>query len=127
MPIKLIFLAAFCFAALPAWADDRPNSLHFDSDIADTLLYELAGRALDAFHDHLDLQGSVESDDQTQERRGHLTFKFYPKGKSRSGEHITGETTFRFSIDPDHPSLHFEFKSSKDSTGKPRLLPDDAI
>ncbi len=127
MPIKLILLAAFCFAALPAWADDRPNSLYFDSDIADALLYELAGRALDAFHDHLDLEGSVESDDQAQERGGHLLFKFYPKGQSQSDESITGETRFRYSADPDHPSLYFEFKSSKDSTGKPRLFPDDAI
>jgi hypothetical protein len=127
MPIKLIVLAAFCFAALPTWADDHPNSLHFDSDIADTLLYELVGRALDAFHDHLDLEGSVESDDQAQERRGHLTFKLYPKGKSRSDQHIAGETTFRFSTDPAHPSLHFEFKSSKDSTSQPSRLPDDAI
>ncbi len=127
MSIKLTLLAAFWFAALPAWAGDRSNSLNFDADVVDTLVYELAGRALDALHDHLDMEGSIESDDQTRERHGHLTFRFYPKGKSQSSEHITGETTFHFSTDPDHPSLHFEFKSSKDLTGKSRQLPDDAI
>ncbi len=126
MPIKLTFLAAFWFATLPAWADDRSNSLHFDADLVDTLVYELTGRALDVLHDHLDVEGSITSDDQTQERRGHLTFTLYPKGKSQSSKHITGETTFRFSADPDHPSLYFEFKSSQGATGKSRRLPEDA-
>ncbi|HXF94375.1 MAG TPA: hypothetical protein VNK46_16610 [Nitrospiraceae bacterium] len=126
MPTKLTLLTAFWFATLPAWAGDRPNSWHFDADLVDTLVYELAGRALDALHDHLDGEGSITSDDQARERRGHFTFKLYPKGKSQSSKHITGETTFRFSTDPDHPSLHFEFKSSQDATGKPRRLPEDA-
>lgn len=127
MLIKLTFLAAFWLATLPAWASDRPDSLHIDADLVDTLVYELAGRALDALHNHLDVEGSLESDDQAQERRGHLLFKVYPNGKSRSSKPITVETTFRFSADPDHLSLHFELKSSRDFTDQPRWLPKDAF
>ena len=120
--------------AFPAGAEDRaPSSIlnadqsslqSFDVSEATRLLKQLYRKGTEALADHVEVQGGVQPNRQG-ERRGHLSLKLYPKGKSQSEEGITAETWFGFGKTPEEDRLYFDFKFSKDN--KPTFAPHDYI
>jgi hypothetical protein len=106
------------FLAAPAWAGGgRPTADNgtfdfdqpFDEAISKHALRSLLNRALDAVEDHIELNGRLRSGEPAGDREGRLELKLYPRGKSRSNEHIGAEGSFRFSPNTGNTELKFRF------------------
>jgi hypothetical protein len=122
------------FLAVPVWAGEiRPTSDEgtfdfnqpFDEAINRQALRSLLNRALDAVEDHIELNGRIRSGDAVGDREGRLELKLYPRGKSRSSEHIGAEGSFRFSPDTGNTELKFRFTPPAPSASR-STTPDPA-
>ena len=97
----------------------------FDEAINKHALRSLLNRALDAVEDHIELNGRLRSGDPAGDREGRLELKLYPRGKSRSNEHIGAEGSFRFSPDTGNAELKFRFTPPTPSASR-STTPDPA-
>jgi hypothetical protein len=105
--------------ASPAWAGE-PES--FDPDqpftqaFSQRLLQSFLNQALKAIDDHVEISSNLNLDSSRGDRTQRLRFKFYPEGKSKSGEHITAEGWFGPSWDLRQDEFHFRFALPKSSS-----------
>ena len=58
-------------------------------------------------------------DDVKGDRQGRLQFKFYPEGKSKSGEHLGAEGWFHATPEGGQQDWHFKFTLPKDRKHPP--------
>jgi hypothetical protein len=109
-----IFL--MCMAA-PVWGSEPesfdPDQL-FEQALATNLLRSLLNQALDRLEDHVESSGNLSPNETKGDRRGHLRFKFYPEGRSKSDQHLTTEGWFQFSPESGQHDWHFKFKLPED-------------
>ena len=122
--------------ATPVWAGEIRTTSDdgtFDFDqpfneaISKHFLRSLLNRALDAVEDHIELKGKLRDGEQTGDREGRFELRLYPRGRSRSDEHVGAEGSFRFSPDTGHNELNLRFKSSKESSGSKAQNPADFL
>ncbi|HJR76255.1 MAG TPA: hypothetical protein VJ805_04750 [Nitrospiraceae bacterium] len=100
--------------------DDTLNfDLPFEQAINKQVLRSLLNQAIDAVEDHLELNGKLRNGDQAGDREGRFELRLYPRGKSRSDEHVGAEGSFRFSPEAGNHELSLRFKSSKPSSRAP--------
>lgn len=125
-PMTRLVAASFfliCLAA-PVWATDTdvfdPDQ-PFEQAMTSSLLRSLFNQALDRLEDHLDISGDLKPDETKGDRRGHLRFKFYPEGKSKSEQHLAAEGWFRFSPETGRHDWHFTFKLPEERSETSRL------
>ncbi|MET0514435.1 MAG: hypothetical protein ABW047_03775 [Nitrospiraceae bacterium] len=121
--MKILFLTVL-LAVAPAslWAGETKSKDQggfdfdqpFDEAMANGALRSLLNRALDVIEDHVEMRGKLRRGAQTGEEEGRLELRIYPRGKSRSGHHVTAEGWFRFSPGPSNNEMTFGFRSSKD-------------
>jgi len=112
---NVVTVAFFFLLTTPlAWAGeaapfdpDQP----FQQGFSTSILRSMLNQALDQLEDHLDITTQLAPDDANGDRRGHLRFKFYPEGKSKSDEHVTAEGSFRLSPDETLRDFSFSFKN----------------
>jgi len=116
--VRAVAIAYFlvCTSA-PVWAAEvepfNPNA-PFQQGVTTSLLRSLLNQALDQFEDHIEILGKLTPDDVTGNQQGHLQFKIYPEGKSKSDEHIGAESWFRVAPDGGQHDWHFKFTLPKD-------------
>jgi hypothetical protein len=107
------------------------NTLNFDlpfeQAINKQVLRSLLNQAIDAVEDHLELNGKLRNGDQAGEREGRFELRLYPRGKSRSDEHVGAEGSFRFSPEAGNHELSLRFKSSKPSSRSTTSDPADFL
>ena len=88
------------------------------------LLNDVFRRSADLLRNHLELEGAL-SDVGNDEQRGRFTFRFYPRGKSQSQEHVTVESQFTIE-ERDGVGLRSDFRFQKEA-GTPVPSSDDYI
>ena len=118
--MKLLIRIAVLVAvfATPVWAGESGG---FDPDqpfaqgLSQKFLKSIIGQALEALEEHFEISGSLDPDAADGDRR--LRFKFYPEGKSKSGEHIAAEGWFGPSKDSSQEEFHFRFAVPKSPAG----------
>lgn len=71
-------------------------------------------RALDVLEDHVEIAGDLSGADAQGGHRGRVELKLYPKGKSRSGEHLKAEGWFESSPDSGRQDFHLRFQRPHD-------------
>jgi hypothetical protein len=98
--------ASLCAAETEPFNLDEP----FEQALTKSLLRSLLNQALDKLHDHVEITGNVNSDALKDDEGKHLRFKFFPEGKSQSGQHLTAEGWFHFSPETGRHDWHFRFK-----------------
>jgi hypothetical protein len=122
--------------AVPVWAGEgRSRSddgtfnfdLPFEEAFDKQVLRSLLNRAIDAVEDHIDVKGNLRSGDQTGAREGRFELRLYPRGKSRSEEHVGAEGSFRFSPEAGNHELTLRFKSSTPPSGSTTSDPADFL
>jgi hypothetical protein len=108
--------------ASPVWAagaepfnPDAP----FQQGLTTSLLRSLLNQALDGLEDHIEIMGTLDSNDGKGDRQGHLQLKIYPEGKSKSDEHVGAESWFRVAPDGEQQDWHFRFTLPKDRKNSP--------
>jgi hypothetical protein len=117
--IRAVAIAFFlvCTAG-PVWAAEvepfNPEA-PFQQGLSTSLLRSLLNEALDRFEDHIEILGKLDPGDVKGDQKGRLQFKFYPEGKSKSGEHLAAEGWFH--VAPDHTlrDFYFRFKHPEES------------
>ena len=109
----VLIVALLVTMVIPAWAG---GSQDFDPDqplreaVTQNLLRSWLEQALDVLDEHLEITGSLGPDEARGDRRNHLRFKFFPEGKSKSGDSYTAEGWVERSPDGRQQDLHFRFK-----------------
>jgi len=108
--------------AAPVWAAEaepfNPEA-PFQQGLSTSLLRSLLNEALDKFEDHVEIMGKLDPDDVKGNRQGRLQFKFYPEGKSKSGEHLGAESWFHATPEGGQQDWHFKFTLPKDRKQAP--------
>jgi len=121
--VRALAIAFFlvCMAA-PVWAAEaepfNPEA-PFQQGLSTSLLRSLLNEALDKFEDHVEIMGKLDPDDVKGNRQGRLQFKFYPEGKSKSGEHLGAESWFHATPEGGQQDWHFKFTLPKDRKQAP--------
>lgn len=123
--VRTVALAFFLMCTItPVWAAEKepfnPDQ-PFEQALTTSLLRSLLNQALDRLEDHLEITGNVDPDDAKGDRRGHLRFKFYPEGKSKSDQHLSAEGWFHLSPDDGQHDWHLRFKLPEDQSRKSPL------
>jgi hypothetical protein len=114
MGLLCAVIASSAWAGEPeAFDPDQP----FKQALSQRLLESLLGQALEAFSEHLEISGSLDSELGEGDRKRGLRFKFYPEGKSKSEEHIVAEGSLGPSEDSRQRELHFRFAVPNSSAG----------
>jgi hypothetical protein len=119
MPTRTVVVLCLLLMSGPAWAGG-PES--FDPDapfkqaLSMNLLRSFLNEAMDRLEDHVDMSGTLIPDERTSDRHGRMQFKFYPEGKSRSGQHLTAEGFFRLAPDDTVRDFSFRFKNPETSS-----------
>ena len=128
--MKWLAAAAFLavVAAQPVWAAGP----EFDPDqpfkgLGQRLLESVLGQALAALDDHLEMSGSLDANAPQGDKKQTLRFKFYPNGKSKSGDHITAEGWFGPSTDSRQDEFHFRFAVPKSLTEPLSAPPENVL
>ncbi len=85
----------------------------FEESIPHNLLRGLYDQALAALHEYIEIEGNLPGDGETQARAGEFSLRLFPRGKSRSQEHLSAEGSFRLSPEPGQQEFSLRFKSSK--------------
>ncbi len=93
----------------------------FDQALATNVLRSLLNQSLDRLEDHVEISGNLNPNETKGDRRGHLRFKFYPEGRSKSDQHLTTEGWFQFSPETGQRDWHFKFKLPEDHSKKSSL------
>lgn len=99
----------------------------FNQALSRRVLESLLGQALEALKDHVEISGSLDPDAAKGDREQRLRFKFYPEGKSKSGEYIAAEGWLGPSEDSRRQELHFRFTVPKSSAGSSSDRPDNVL
>ncbi len=115
--LVLLSISAQAWAESPSFDPDQP----FTRGWSTHQLRSWLNRALDALEDHVDITAGADGQDQ----RRRFEFKFYPKGKSQSDEHVGAEGWFRRSPNGDRQDFHLRFHRSHDSAARP--APPDVL
>jgi len=106
----------------PAWATEaepfNPDA-PFQQGLTTNLLRSLLNQAIDGLEDHLEIMGKLDSGDVKGDRQGHLQFKFYPEGKSKSDQHLGAEGWFHVAPEVGQQDWHFKFTLPKDRKNSP--------
>jgi hypothetical protein len=108
----LVMWTGTALAEAPSFDPDQPFNQTFSSQMLRTLL----NKALDILEDHIEVGGDLSPADSTKDQSGRLQLRIYPKGKSRSDEHLKAEGSFRFSPDSGQHDLHFRFQQPQESS-----------
>jgi hypothetical protein len=122
--MKYSLSASLLLVALTLIPTESRASELFDSEepfnqaINKNLLRSFLNQALDVLDDHLEITGSLNSDQTQRDRQQYLKFRFYPEGKSKSNESVTAEGWIDQSP---HSSQDFHFRFSI-----PKLVPQQA-
>ncbi|MGC3972830.1 MAG: hypothetical protein QM771_00400 [Nitrospira sp.] len=129
--ITKIFLAASILVTtqvhVAAAADGQGPHVSelFDQVVPKQMFRDLYNQALSTLQDYIELEGNLPSADSSQQRGGEFRFKLFPRGKSRSQEHLSAEGSFRLSPEADQPEFTLRFKSSKNAP--PPSRPNDDV
>ena len=111
----------------PVWAAEvepfNPEA-PFQQGLSTSLLRSLLNEALDRLEDHIEIMGKLDSGDVKGDQKGRLQFKFYPEGKSKSGEHLAAEGWFRVAPEGGQQDWHFKFTLPKDRKHAPLQFQD---
>jgi hypothetical protein len=110
--------------AVPLWAAEAEQfnpDQPFEQALTTNLLRSLLNQALDRLEDHVEISGGLMPDTSKNDKRGHLRFKLYPEGKSKSGEHFSAEGWFHDSPEVGQQDWHFRFKLPEDLPKKSSL------
>lgn len=110
------------FADTPSFDPDQPFRQAFSS----AMLRAVLNHTLDLIVDHLEITGDVARLESPNEQEGRFSVKVYPKGKSRSDEHVAVEGWFRLSPDLGRQDLHLRLRPRTPSRG-PSSRADDAL
>jgi hypothetical protein len=106
----------------PVWAagaEPFDPDAPFQQGLTTSLLRSLLNQALDGLEDHIEIMGTLDSDDGKGDRQGRLQLKFYPEGKSKSDEHVAAEGWFRVAPDGGQQDWHFRFTLPEDRKHSP--------
>ena len=122
MTLRYALIAMLTLFAVPVWAGERAQSvadeLNFDEPFEQAAtkraLLTLLNHALDLLENHIEVNGTLQPNDQTGKQNGHLQLKLYPHGKSQSDDHISAELQFRSS--PDDKHFSFDLKLPRESS-----------
>lgn len=110
-------------AETPLFDPDQPFRQTFSSQMLRTFL----NRALDVLEDHVEVAGDLSSFDSQGDQSGRFELKLYPKGKSRSSEHLNAEGWFHFSPDSGRQDFHLRFQRPQDSLGHTPPQSEDVL
>jgi hypothetical protein len=108
----------------PVWAtqaDSFDPDQPFEQALSTSLLRSLLNQAMDRLEDHVEVSGSLGSGDAKADRSRHLRFKFYPEGKSKSGQHLSAEGWLRSTPESGQLDWHFRFNLPEERSKQ--LLP----
>lgn len=94
-------------ADVPSFDPDQP----FRESLSTHLLRSMLNRALDVLEEHVQIEGGLSSADPRGDQKGHLELKLFPKGKSKSEDHVKAEGWFSISPDSGVHDFHFRFKN----------------
>jgi hypothetical protein len=133
MTLRYALTAILTLLAFPAWAGERvqtvADELNFDEPFeqaaSKSVLGSFLNQALDLIENHIEVNGSMQPNDQTGEKQGRFQLKLYPHGKSQSDDHFSAELRFRSSPNDQH--LSFDLKRPKKSTKTPFSSPDNIL
>ena len=118
--IAIVFF--LMFTAAPVWAAEaepfNPDA-PFQQGLTTSLLRSLLNQAIDGLEDHIEILGKLDPDDVKGDRQGRLLFKFYPEGKSKSGQHLSAEGWFHVTPEGGQQDWHFKFTLPKDRKNSP--------
>ena len=96
----------------PVWATEaepfNPDA-PFQQGLTTNLLCSLLNQAIDGLENHLEIMGKLDSGDVKGDRQGHVQFKFYPEGKSKSDQHLGAEGWFHVTPEGGQQDWHFKF------------------
>ena len=125
---RAIVIAAFLLGtSAPVWATEvepfNPEA-PFQQGLSTGLLRSLLNQSFDQLEDHLEILGKLDPDDVKGDRKGRLQFKFYPEGKSKSGEHLGAEGWFHATPEGGQQDWHFKFTLPKDRKHAPLQFQD---
>jgi hypothetical protein len=124
----LVFNARPAAAEAPAFDPDQP----FRESLSTHMLRSLLNRALDILEEHVQIDGTLPDPESKGDRRGRLELKLYPKGKSKSDEHVKAEGWFSHSPGSGWHDFHFRFKhprehSSREYSSKDQPQPGETL
>jgi hypothetical protein len=119
----LVMWTGPALAQAPSFDPDQP----FDQAFSSQMLRTLLNKALDILEDHIEVAGDLSPADSTKDQGGRLQLKIYPKGKSRSDEHLKAEGSFRFSPDSGQHDLHFRFQPPHESSPSVAPSPEGVL
>jgi len=123
MMLRYVLIAILTLPALSAWAEERAqlsghDELNFEEPFEQAIdisaLRSLLNQALNVIENHIELNGSMQPNDQTGEKQGRFQLKLYPHGKSQFDDHISAELRFRSAPDDQHFS--FDLKLPRESS-----------
>lgn len=130
MPKSLLAALFFLCATAHAWAGESvpiDPEQPFQEALSKNLLRSLLNQALDQLEEHLEISGDLTPDKATSDRRGHLRFKFYPEGKSKSDQLLTAEGWFRLAPDDTVQDFSFRFGNPEKPIKNSSPQPDDVL
>ena len=128
-PLAFFILAAgIVLGTLPAPAQAAQDDTSLDlSEIltdASRALTKAIEQGFAAIQDHVDITADTKAGSSKDERSTQLRLRLFPKGRSESDEQVGADTTFNYSLNPEHPHLNFRFRLIP---LKPDRNPDDYI
>jgi hypothetical protein len=130
--VVLLFLLVFApmggpqttiAAEVPSFDPDQP----FRESLSTQLLRSMLNRAMDALEDHLQIDGTLAPANPQGDQQGHLELKLYPKGKSKSDEHVKAEGWFSFSPESGLHDFHLRFKQPRERSAPRSDSPADRL
>jgi hypothetical protein len=123
MLLLCFFSAGVSLAETPSFDPDQPFRQAFSS----SLLRAMVNKTLDLIEDHLEIAGDMAQRDAGGEQEGRFRLKVYPKGKSRSDEHLAAEGWFRLSPDLGRQDFHLRLEGQPSSSGLPSSRAADVL
>ena len=125
-PIAWVLVLLLAGPASAGEAESFDPDQPFVQGLSGRLLESFLAQALEVVRDHVDISGSLNPDAPADEPQG-LRFKFYPEGKSKSGEHLSAEGWFGPSQDARRREFHFRFSVPHPSGEGPSELPGNVL
>jgi hypothetical protein len=107
--------------AIPAWAggsEEFDPEQPFREAFTRDLLRSWLNQALEVLDEHLEITGTLAPDAAGGDRGSQLQFKYYPEGKSKSGDSITADGWVDRSPEYRQQNFHFRFTLPESSSKK---------
>jgi hypothetical protein len=127
-PLALFILStAIVLGSLPTQALAQTDSfLDLSEILTDTsrALTKAIERGIAALEDHVEVTAESKAGSSQDERSTQLRLRLFPKGKSESDEQVGADTTFNYSLNPEHPRFNFGLRIIP---LRPTRNPDDYI